>query len=154
MLNGLLGPTAADDSMLRLFSDDALIQTALEFESALATACAKADLISSEHRDVIANTISKISIDTEQMTNAAHHAGTLAIPLVEEIRAAASALSPDAAAAVHLGSTSQDLADTVMVIQCRRGAEALSAVGWQVCDRLADLANQHANTPMIGQRLA
>jgi len=40
MLTGLLGPSSGDTTMLALFDDEALISTALAFETALARASA------------------------------------------------------------------------------------------------------------------
>ncbi len=153
MLSGLLGPSADPGGMHALFSSEAIISAALDFEAALAQACAAEQLIEPAHQQLICAAIRNLNVDADDLTLAAHQAGTLAIPLVDKIRTAVASSSAEAAAGVHLGSTSQDLADTVLALQCRRAADLSLNRGWRVCDRLAELAARHAATPMVGRTL-
>ena len=153
MLTGLLGPTSGDNAMLALFTNEALIKTALDFESALAEACAEANLIDQGACRAIVAAARDLAFDGEKMTSAAHHAGTLAIPLVAALRADVARQSAQAAELVHLGSTSQDVLDTVTAVHCRQAAAKLITLGQQACDLLAELAERHSTTPMIGRTL-
>ena len=139
--------------MVALFDDAALIRAALDFEVAVAQACAKEGLIADRDSVVIADVAAQLDIDAEALTAEAQHAGTLAIPLVGRLRDAVSDVSTQAASAVHRGCTSQDVLDTVCALQCRRAAVLLEDTGWAVCDKLADMALEHADTRMLGRTL-
>lgn len=77
-------------------------------------------------------------------------AGTLAIPLVKRLRAG---LEGAAAKAVHLGATSQDVADTILMLQVRDGRDLLLADTSRVTAALFALAQRYAATPAIGRTL-
>jgi 3-carboxy-cis,cis-muconate cycloisomerase len=139
--------------MLAVFEDAALIDTAVQFENALANACAAQGLISDADRDAIAHASAALSLDTSRIVADSHHAGTLAIVLVEKLREAVARTSAGAASRVHLGSTRQDVTDTVSVIHYRRACDLLSSAGRQACDTLALLAEQHTDTKMLGRTL-
>ena len=83
----------------------------------------------------------------------AAHAGTLAIPLVAGLRQAVKAEAPDAAPFVHKGGTSQDLADTALVMQSRAALAPVERDAHRLTVALAKLARQHAATPMLGRTL-
>jgi 3-carboxy-cis,cis-muconate cycloisomerase len=88
--------------------------------------------------------------DATGLGDAAAHAGTLAIPLVGRLRAA---VGPEHAAAVHLGATSQDLADTVLVLQAGQAMKVLGGDLDALTDALAAIARSHVATPALGRTL-
>ena len=153
MLDGLLGPTSGDAAMRRLFADDALIQTVLAYEKAHTESCAEQGLIEQAQCTLIAETIDQFEVDVSALRTSAHHAGTLAIPLVRAIRERVAESSASAAELVHLGSTSQDVLDTVLVVHSRRAVGLLNESADLVCERLAGMAEQHAATSAIGRTL-
>ena len=77
-------------------------------------------------------------------------AGTLAIPVVKRLRAE---LQGEAASALHKGATSQDLADTVLMLQVVEAEKLLRADVSRVCAGLSALAEKYAATPAIGRTL-
>jgi 3-carboxy-cis,cis-muconate cycloisomerase len=153
MLNGLLGPAAGPSEVSALFSDEALVRAGVRFELALAHACAAEGFVGPEELQAIEAAAHSFDLDVGAIVTAAHHAGTLAIPLVARLKAAAGGVRDGAQDKVHLGSTSQDLADTVCALQCRQAATFLIASGHGLCTTLAQLAKQHVATPMVGRTL-
>ena len=105
--------------MLTIFGDDAYVRAALDFKSALARAEAAEGLISNHDAEVIADSCSALIVDIPELAEAAAHAGALAIPLVQQIRTLVGRQSESAAKNVHFGATSQDLADTALVLQAK-----------------------------------
>jgi 3-carboxy-cis,cis-muconate cycloisomerase len=148
LIRGLAGSTA---EMLAVFSDEKTIAAALRFEAALARALASEGLISAAHAGAINNACASLDIDSAQLAAEAAHAGTLAIPLVRRLRAAID--DPRTADSVHLGATSQDVADTVMMLQARAAGELVERDMSRIAEALAGLAAAHAATPMLGRTL-
>lgn len=139
--------------MLAAFGDQALLKGALAFEAALARASAVEGLVSKAAAEAIAEACAEIEIDVAALADEAAHAGTLAIPLVRRLREAAAAKDPAAAEFVHRGATSQDVADTALMLQARAGAALISEDALALGDALAALAEAHAQTPMLGRTL-
>jgi 3-carboxy-cis,cis-muconate cycloisomerase len=137
-------------AMLAVFSDDATIAHALAFEAALAAAQAAEGVIPRHAAEAIAQASATIRIDPAALAEEAALAGTLAIPLVKILRAE---LQGEAAAAVHRAATSQDLADTVLMLQVVRAETLLAADLARVCAGLWVLAETYAATPAIGRTL-
>jgi 3-carboxy-cis,cis-muconate cycloisomerase len=139
--------------MLAAFGDAALLKGALDFEAALARASAAEGLIPAAAAELIATTAASLEVDVAALAEEAAHAGTLAIPLVRRLREAVAAKDPAAAEFVHRGATSQDLADTALMLQARTGAALISTDALALGDALAALAETHATTPMLGRTL-
>ncbi|WCT72860.1 lyase family protein [Sphingomonas naphthae] len=141
---------ATTPPLLALFDDAATIAHALAFEAALARAEADCGLIDGAIADAIGAASRAIAIDAAILADEAALAGTLAIPLVKRLRAA---LDGDAAKAVHRGATSQDLADTVLMLQLAGAIPLILADARRVVAALTALAERHAATPAIGRTL-
>lgn len=140
------------DAMLTAFGDEALLRAALRFEAGLARAQAEAGLIAAEDAEAIAAACVDLP-DIEDLADAAAHAGTLAIPLVALLRERLAANSPCAAALLHKGATSQDLADTALMLQARAGAALIRAETERLVSALTALTRAHAATPTLGRTL-
>jgi 3-carboxy-cis,cis-muconate cycloisomerase len=139
--------------MLATFGDDALVRAALDFEAALARASAAEGLITPEAAQIIGEACGAVPIDVAALADETSHAGALAIPLVRRLREHVAKRSPDAAALVHMGATSQDLADTALMLQAKAGAALIASEARAVTDALARLAEAQAATPMLGRTL-
>ena len=137
-------------AMLAVFSDRTTIAHALAFESALSQAQVGTGVIPPDVAQAIADACANLVIDPAELADEAALAGTLAIPLVARLRAA---VGGEAAAAVHKGATSQDVADTVLMLQARAAADLIRADLTRATVALADLAARHAETPAIGRTL-
>jgi 3-carboxy-cis,cis-muconate cycloisomerase len=140
---------ASTPEMLAAFGDEALLRAALRFEAELAGAQADAGLIGSAEAQAIALACVELP-DIAELAEASAHAGTLAIPLVALLRAR---LTPDIALLLHKGATSQDLADTALMIQARDAAALIRRDATRLARALSDLAEIHAATPMLGRTL-
>ena len=138
------------DAMLAVFGDGALLDAALRFEAALAQAQADVGVIDRASAAAITVACAERP-DIARLAEAAAHAGTLAIPLVEIIRHRIA--DPAIAKRVHMGATSQDLADTALMLQAKSGAALVVAETRRLADALALQAERHATTPMLGRTL-
>ena len=72
--------------MVAAFDDDLLCRGALAFEAALASGQAEEGLIPVDQAAAIDAACTALSLDPGGLAEAAAHAGTLAIPLVERLR--------------------------------------------------------------------
>ncbi|PZR32420.1 3-carboxy-cis,cis-muconate cycloisomerase [Caulobacter segnis] len=142
--------SASSPAMLAAFGDEALLDAALRFEAALAQAQADVGVIDqASAAEIVAACAERPEI--ESLAEAAAHAGTLAIPLVALIRARIA--DPAIARQVHKGATSQDLADTALLLQAKAGAALVVAESRRLAQALAVLAERHAASPMLGRTL-
>lgn len=141
---------ASTPQMLDAFGDEALVRAALVFERELAAAQAAEGLLSAAEAEAIAGACHPLP-DLEALAAAAAHAGTLAIPLVAELRRRLA--GEPVAAKVHLGATSQDVADTALVLQARAGLALIMRDGRRLTAAVAATAEAHAATPMLGRTL-
>lgn len=150
-MSGLLrSRPATTQAMLAAFSDAATLRHALAFEAELARAEAAEGLIGPESAEAIAVLCARIVIDPAALAEETALAGTLAIPLVARLRAA---LPKAAAAVLHKGATSQDVADSVLACQIRAANALLDSDLARTATALAALAQRHAATPAIGRTL-
>ena len=139
---------AATPEMAAVFDDRATVAAALAFEAALARACAEEGLAPADAAAVIEAACGE-PLDPETLAREAAHAGTLAIPLVAALRAR----SGEAAKYVHLGATSQDVADTVLMLQAKAARPLIESELDRLLAGLASRAEAHAASPMIGRTL-
>ncbi len=144
---------AGTAAMLAVFDDESLLRGALDFEAALAAAQAAEGLLPESEARAIAQACAALTPDVAALAEAAALAGTLAIPLVAALRAALRERHPEAAAAVHRGATSQDLADTALMLQAKAGLALLGRDLRRLETALAALTECHAQTPMLGRTL-
>lgn len=142
--------SSSTPAMQAVFDDRALIAHALAFEAALAKAEAAEGLIQPATAAEIVAACATLDIDPAALADEAALAGTLAIPLAKRLRAA---LSGEAAAAAHKGATSQDLAETALMLQVVEAAKLLAADLSRTCAALFALAETYAATPAIGRTL-
>jgi 3-carboxy-cis,cis-muconate cycloisomerase len=134
----------------RIFSAAAHVGQMLRFEAALAQAEARVGMIPSDAAAAIAGACRVELFDVPTLERDAVHAGTIAIPLVQQLIARV-----DIAARpyVHWGATSQDAIDTALVLQMREGVEMLVGDLTAAGDGLAVLAETHRMSVMPGRTL-
>jgi len=144
---------ASTPAMLAVFGDAALLRAALLFEAVLAEAQVAEGLIPLDAGEAIVAACVELP-EIEDLAEAVAHAGTLAIPLVQILRRRVAARHGDAVAAlVHKGATSQDLADTALMLQAKAGAALIRDEAVRLAGALAGLVETHAATPMLGRTL-
>src|SRR5262245_59348386 len=112
----LLGPLFATAAMRSLYSDRAVLERILKFESALARAEAAANIIPQAAVSVIRAACNPGRLDPEAIGKMAAISGNLAIPLVKALTAEVAKRNAEAARYVHWGATSLDVIDTAAVI--------------------------------------
>ena len=136
-----------------VFGTTALLQNMLDFEAALARAQAAEGVIPAAAAASIAAACRVEHLDVPALAAAGSVAGTLVIPLVQQLGAWVAQADPSAAAWVHWGSTSQDVIDTAMVLATRRAVALIDADLGRLTHELMRLAQQHADAPLLGRTL-
>ncbi len=128
-LLGLPPSLAADAAVRAVFSDEATVQAALDFEAALAGAETSCGVIPASAAAPITAACRAELYDLDALAAGALRAGTLAIPLVKRLGEEVARSDKTAAGWVHFGATSQDVLDTALVLQLRRAMPLLLGAG-------------------------
>jgi 3-carboxy-cis,cis-muconate cycloisomerase len=139
------------EAIERIFSDEAYIQSLLEFESALTRAEAKAGVIPAANAPIIAAACHAEQFSVQELATKAALSGNVAIPLVKKLTELVAKENKDAARFVHWGATSQDAMDTAVVLQLRRALEILDQDLARLISTLATLADKHRATPVAAR---
>ncbi len=139
--------------IIEVFDDAAVLQAMLDFEAGLARAQAAEGLIPSKAAEVIAAQCRIELFDVPAIVTASRRAGSMAIPLVKALTKAVAEKEPSAATHVHLGSTSQDVIDTGMVLVTRRALHLMDGKLEELCRGLLQLADEHLHTPVLARTL-
>ncbi|WP_246075392.1 3-carboxy-cis,cis-muconate cycloisomerase [Nonomuraea terrae] len=129
--------------------DAAVLQAMLDAEAALTRAQAALGLAPAEAAVAVTAAARAAAFDLPGLVERARSGGNPVIPLVEDLRQAA---TPHGAY-VHRGATSQDIVDTALMLIARRALGLVLADLDQVVDRLAALAAEHRDTPMAARTL-
>jgi 3-carboxy-cis,cis-muconate cycloisomerase len=147
----LLDPLFGSEAVCGIFSEAASLQRMLDFEAALARAGASVGLITVAAAEAIGAQCRVENLDTKALAFAAADAGNLAIPLVKQLTRRVELVSPDAAAYVHWGATSQDVIDTALVLQMRDALAEIERSAVELCHQLSELVLNHRGTPMVAR---
>ncbi|GJD37286.1 class-II fumarase/aspartase family protein [Methylobacterium aerolatum] len=145
--SGLLGPLFASEAMRAAFSDGARLAGMLRAEAALAKASAEAGLAPPGLAGAI-EAVAPGDLDLGALGEGTALAGVPVIPFVSALRRR---LPPDLEPAFHRGATTQDIADTALVLQMRTGFDLIARDCAAVVAGLARLARAHRATPCIGR---
>jgi 3-carboxy-cis,cis-muconate cycloisomerase len=148
---GLYSHLFGDAEVDALLSEEVWLQTLLDVEVAIAEAAAEVGLVPVSSVPVVRTAAVAGRYDRDALAREAAEAGNLAIPLVRHFRREVAALDPSAAAAVHVGATSQDVLDTALVLQLRAVMPIVLARAAQAAAAAARLARTHRDTPMAGR---
>jgi 3-carboxy-cis,cis-muconate cycloisomerase len=147
---GLFSGVFARGDAAAAVSDEAWLQAMLDFEVALARACAHAELIPAASAVAIANVAHAARFDPEALGRSAAATGNPVIGLLDALRAL---LDDDAAAALHRGATSQDVMDSAAMLVTRRALAAILDDAALAAASAATLADRYRDTAMIGRTL-
>jgi 3-carboxy-cis,cis-muconate cycloisomerase len=147
---GLFGGIYARGAVAAELTDRAWLQAMLDVEAALARACAAEGLIPGLAADEIAAACRADAFDVAQLGREAADSATPVVGLVKALRAA---VPEPAREHVHLGATSQDVADTALMLIARRALDPLLDDAHAAAGGAARLAQAHRDTPMIGRTL-
>jgi 3-carboxy-cis,cis-muconate cycloisomerase len=135
----------------RIFSDQAYIQSLLEFEAALARAEAKVGAIPAADAPIIAAACQAEQFNVEELATQAALSGNVAIPLVKKLTELVAKQNKDAARFVHWGATSQDAMDTAVILQLRRALEVMDQDLARLTTTLASLADKYRAAPIAAR---
>ena len=149
----LIDALATSDAVSDAFSDTAVLQAMLDFEVALARVEARAGIIPVAAADAIAAAAQVEAFDAVAIAREARTSATASIPLVAALTERVRAASPENAAYVHWGATSQDVADTALVLLLARVRPALATEHARLSSSLRRLSDAHATTIMLGRTL-
>src|SRR2546423_10668075 len=136
-----------DEEVLRLFSEESLVASWLEFERALADAQAGLGVIPSEAAREIAAAAVPEHVDLAALRERALVVGYPILPLLEQIVER----SPAAGRHLHRGATTQDVMDTGLALVGSRALDRVETLVRALGDRLAALAEEHRRTVMAGR---
>lgn len=151
----LFGPVFGTSAVDAVIDDRAWVAALCEVETALARACTRAGLIHLSVALEIGVAADQLATsDPAELGAGARAGGNPVIPLVERLRELVRARGgDDAAAAVHLGATSQDVMDTASMLLASRALGVVSTELRSGADLAAGLARTHRDTPMYARTL-
>jgi 3-carboxy-cis,cis-muconate cycloisomerase len=149
----LIEGLATTEPLAELFSDQSVLQAMLDFEVALARAEARVDVVPRAAAQHIAAVARAEDFDIAALANAMVRAGTAAIPVLKVLTEKVRVRNPEAARYVHWGATSQDVADTAMILLLKRARPLITDDISRLEKALADLSGKHRDTVMLGRTL-
>lgn len=134
--------------MRQIFSDKSRLQAWIATEVALAKAQEKLEIIPSG----VAATISKVgkveNLDLHEMKADFDRVGFPILPFVKQLN---KACDSETARWVHYGATTQDILDTGMVLQMKKGLKLVGVELNAIIAAIAILSKKHAKTVMAGR---
>lgn len=149
--SSLLLPMFSSAAMRAVVDDRARIQHMLDFEAALARAEAAVGVVPHEVVDPIAAAAKAERYDLAALAASASAAGDIVGPLVTALTAEVAKDNPGAAAFVHWGASSQDAADTALVLDLRAGLDVLIADLDRAVAGYVALAGRHRRTATVAR---
>lgn len=135
------------------FGEQRFVQAMLDFEAALARAQAGCGLIPAASAAAIVAACDVARYDVPALVAASGRAGSLAIPLIKHLKDQVGRTLPEAVAHTHFGSTSQDVIDTALALVTRGVLQHITEDTARASNALLALAEQHAETPILGRTL-
>jgi 3-carboxy-cis,cis-muconate cycloisomerase len=149
----LIDSLATTDALSTLFADASVLQSFLDVEAALAAAAARAGVIPQRAAESIRAAAHAASFDPAALAAAARSSGTIAIPLVTALTAKVNEIDREASRFVHFGATSQDIADTALVLLLMKARALLAADEARLVQELRTLSDRHAHSIMLARTL-
>jgi len=144
----LLPAVFSTPELTAIFDETARLQRWLDFEAALAASQAELGIIPAPAATAI-RAAARLEIFTPEEIRAAYAGSKNSlVPLLTVLRRHC---GPEAADYVHHGATTQDVLDTAQVLEQRATLAILYREMRSIADRLADLADRHRTTPMVGR---
>jgi 3-carboxy-cis,cis-muconate cycloisomerase len=149
----LMESLATTEPLAAVFADDSVLEAMLKFETALARCEARLGIIPAVAARAIAAAASVDSLDPAALARETLRAGTPAIPLVQALTRQVRKRNSAAAGFVHWGATSQDVADTALILLLKRVQALLEPDLDRVEAALRRLARRHRRTIMLSRTL-
>jgi 3-carboxy-cis,cis-muconate cycloisomerase len=144
-------PFFSTPEMDRVFSLANQLKLMMRFERALSAALEESGLASAGSAVAMDDLLDAEFVDWASLLAEAAHAGNLAIPFVRQLTKTVRERNEDAARAIHLGATSQDVLDTALVLQAREALEWVEPKIDELAQCLTAQALAHAGTLLAGR---
>lgn len=144
----ITAPLLTDPATASLFQDAAVIHAMLEVEGALALAEADCGLIPEDAGTAIWASAAKTTIDPAALATGTAKDG---VPVPALVAALRKAVGEPHGQYVHWGATSQDIADTGLVLRLRKALDLHEASLKKLASSLAGLAESHRQTPLAAR---
>jgi 3-carboxy-cis,cis-muconate cycloisomerase len=153
MTTHLIDGLATTDALAAVFADASVLQSMLDVEAALARVQGRLGVIPARGAEVIAAAARADGFDSAAIARESRASGTVVIPLVGALTARVRARDEESAKFVHWGATSQDIADTALVLTLKRARLVLGVDRERLAGALRSLSEAHAQTVMLGRTL-
>ena len=145
--SGLTGPLLASDAMREVFSDRSRLRAMLWMEAALARVQARQGLAP----EGLADALAALSPDTFDLEALGRETALAGVPIIPFVKAVQARLPQELERGFHKGATTQDVADTALVLQMRDALELIRGDLVAILDGLMALADRHRATPCVGR---
>ena len=145
--SSLLGPLFVTDAMRAAFSDEARIAAMLRAEAALARAEADFGLVP----EALGPAIEAIELASLDIPALGRRTAISGVPTIPFIKAAQERLPKELQAGFHRGATTQDIADTALVLLMRDGFDLVAGEVAAIVAGLRRLSAMHRETPCVGR---
>ncbi len=139
--------------VIEAFDGRNFVDAMLRFEAALARAQGAEGIIPQAAAKSIIGTCRVELFDVAKIVRESGRAGSVAIPLVRSLKETVGLFNIEAVPFVHYGSTSQDVIDTAMALATRDALKPLMLDIDKSIHALLQLAERHADTPMLARTL-
>src|ERR1700683_1702347 len=149
----LIESLATTDPLAEVFSDRSVLQALLDFEVALARAEARVGIVPQAAAETIAAVAKAEAFDIAALSRDMLRAGTVGVPLAKALTERVREKEAEAPRYVHGGATSQDVADTALVLLLKRARPILADDISRLENGLRTLSDGHKNTVMLGRSL-
>src|SRR5438128_1072009 len=149
----LIEALATTGPLAKLFSDESVLQAMLDVEVALARAEARVGVIPQPAAEHIAAVARVEDFDVAVLAREMLRTGTPAIPVVKALTEKVRASDPEAARYVHWGATSQDVADTALVLLLKLAQPVVTGDLLRLEGALHQLSERHKASVMLGRTL-
>jgi 3-carboxy-cis,cis-muconate cycloisomerase len=153
MVVRLMDSLSTTPKMAALFSDESILQAMLVFEVGLARAEASLGIIPATALAAIESAARPQFYETDKIATASLRSGTVTIPFVKALTEQVRKIDASAAGFVHWGATSQDVADTAIVLLLKQAREILQSDLKRLKSALYRLSEDHAATVMLSRTL-
>lgn len=143
----VLSSVFVSPSVRDMFCDRAMVQAWLDAEVGLAEAQAAIGMIPSTAPAAIAAAARSDEFDLEMLSAEIERTSHPLVPVLRVLAERAGS----SGSYVHLGATTQDITDTGLVLQCKRGIDATEVLLLELIDVLTELAERYRSLPMVGR---
>ena len=135
------------EAMRDIFSDDTYIDRCVRVEAALAKVQGNIGVIPKDAAKTIIKMATPKAIDRKALKDDMEIVGRVIAPIVKQLTAACG----DQGAYVHWGATTQDIMDTVVVLQIRDAFAIIDKGVNEIIHILKRLTHEHRDTLMAGR---